>query len=500
MRAIRIKNFRSILDSGDIKLNNINLVLGKNSSGKSSFLRLFPMFKQTVRNELRGPVLWFDDSYDFGNFSNAISRYATSDKNIMFGFTVDLPNKKCASEKCSDCFIYQYSDNLFCKNAEQASLDLYLSSDNNGTFLQKIKVKVGEYNISLKIKNRNDNIDISINNIHYDHILLKWRYNTKGILPDFVGTSDNPSKTVSQIINEYIGNNKEQFKYTEKDFRSLFFIKSSNSKDIYAQFKRKRNNNFAKLITESLDCNSPDFLKICDAIILLNLMEFLLFMDKSISTDFSKSYYMTLLRYSFARYIRNKELSVDNIEPSGKNVMEYIMSLGEDEKQSYMSFLEQSLDIYITVEGNDENKSIFIQKDGEKDNIIDIGYGYSQILPIATMLWDVANKQHKCEFSEIIVIEQPEIHLHPSMQSQLVNLFINAISISKKHGNPIKLILETHSSYLVNQLGKCIRNKLISSDTTSVYLFEKSKGITDITATNYDENGRIQRWPIGFLD
>lgn len=94
MRAIRIKNFRSILDSGDIKLNNINLVLGKNSSGKSSFLRLFPMFKQTVRNELRGPVLWFDDSYDFGNFSNAISRYATSDKNIMFGFTVDLPNKK----------------------------------------------------------------------------------------------------------------------------------------------------------------------------------------------------------------------------------------------------------------------------------------------------------------------------------------------------------------------------------------------------------------------
>lgn len=254
MRAIRIKNFRSILDSGDIKLNNINLVLGKNSSGKSSFLRLFPMFKQTVRNELRGPVLWFDDSYDFGNFSNAISRYATSDKNIMFGFTVDLPNKKCASEKCSDCFIYQYSDNLFCKNAKQASLDLYLSSDNNGTFLQKIKVKVGEYNISLKIKNRNDNIDISINNIHYDHILLKWRYNTKGILPDFVGTSDNPSKTVSQIINEYIGNNKEQFKYTEKDFRSLFFIKSSNSKDIYAQFKRKRNNNFAKLITESLDC------------------------------------------------------------------------------------------------------------------------------------------------------------------------------------------------------------------------------------------------------
>lgn len=71
--------------------------------------------------------------------------------------------------------------------------------------------------------------------------MLKWRYNTKGILPDFVGTSDNPSKTVSQIINEYIGNNKEQFKYTEKDFRSLFllnhqivkiYMRNSNEKEI----------------------------------------------------------------------------------------------------------------------------------------------------------------------------------------------------------------------------------------------------------------------------
>lgn len=498
MRAIRIKNFRSILNSGNIEINNINLLLGKNSSGKSSFLRLFPMFKQTVKNELRGPVLWFDESYDFGNYSNAHSRYAEKDDNIMFGFTIDFPQKKCSSEKCLDCFIYKYMSNPFMKDAIQGSLDIYLNADNKGTFLQKIEATVGLYNIVLSVNERNDNISIKINDNSYNDIQIKWEYNTRGILPDFTGDEDNPSKEISQIINKYL--DKIEFKYTEKEFRALFSIKSLNKKDIYNQFKRKKNNSFAKLITESMNFDDPDFSKICDSIIFFNLMEFLLFMDKSISTDFTKSHYITPLRYSFTRYIRNRDLAVDNIDPSGKNVMEYILSLGEEDLKSYISFLKTSLKISVTVEGKDENKSIYIQKDEEKDNIIDVGYGYSQILPIATMLWDVANKQHKCEFSETIVIEQPEIHLHPSMQSELVNLFIAALNLSKEKENPIKLILETHSSYLVNKLGRYIREEKLSSDYVSVYLFDKNQGITNITSTKFDNHGRIQRWPIGFLD
>lgn len=500
MKAIRIKNFRSILNSGNIEINNLNLLLGKNSSGKSSFLRLFPMFKQTVRNELRGPVLWFDESYDFGNYSNAYSRYAEKDGNIMFGFTIDFPREKCSSEKCLDCFIYKYMSNPFMKGAIQGSLDIYLNADSKGTFLQKIEATVGLYNIVLSVNDRNDNILIKINDNLYNDIQIKWKYNTRGILPDFAGDEDNPSKVISQIINKYLKKDKIELKYTEKEFRSLFSINSLSKKDIYTQFKRKKNNSFAKLITESMTFDDPEFSKICDSIIFINLMEFLLFMDKSISTYFTKSHYITPLRYSFTRYIRNKDLAVDNIDPSGKNVMEYILSLGEDDLKSYISFLETSLGISVTVEGKDENKSIYIQKDEEKDNIIDVGYGYSQILPIATMLWDVANKQHKCEFSETIVIEQPEIHLHPSMQADLVNLFINALNLSKEKDNPIKLILETHSSYLVNKLGRYIREEKLSSNDVSVYLFDKNQGITNITSTKFDNHGRIQRWPIGFLD
>lgn len=500
MESIRIKNFRSILDSKDIYLNNINVILGKNSSGKSSFLRLFPMFKQTVRHELRGPILWFDESYDFGGFSNSLSRYAKEDKNIMFGFTINLPFKKCDSDKCSDCFA-EYANNLFLKKATKASLDIYLSSDENGCFLKKVEAKTKDFNIELSINERNDDINIFINNIVYNAIHIKWKYNTKGILPNFIGTDESPYRTIFKIVNKFLERNKAQVKYTQKEFNDIFNVNGIDRQNIYLSLKRKKNNSFAKLITESLDSQNPDFITICDSIILSNIMDFLLFMDKSISTDFSKSHYMTPLRYSFTRYIRNRDLSVDEIDPSGKNVMEYIMSLNEDERKSYLTFLEDSLGIKVIIEGKDDNKSIFIQKDNEKDNIIDVGYGYSQVLPIATMLWDVAHKQqNKCNFSATIIIEQPEIHLHPSMQSDLVNLFINALMLSKEKGNPIKLIIETHSSNIVNKIGRHIREGKLDDKMVSVYLFEKDNGITNITSTSYDDKGRIQRWPIGFLE
>ena len=83
MDSIRIKNLRSIVDSGDIQLSKINILIGKNSSGKSSLLRLFPLLKETSRHELRGPILWFDENYDFGDFSNTLSRHAEGDKDMI---------------------------------------------------------------------------------------------------------------------------------------------------------------------------------------------------------------------------------------------------------------------------------------------------------------------------------------------------------------------------------------------------------------------------------
>ena len=67
--SIRIQNFRSFRDTGFIKLNKLNILLGTNSSGKSSFLRSFPLFTQSIKKNLRGPISWFDySSVDLGDY------------------------------------------------------------------------------------------------------------------------------------------------------------------------------------------------------------------------------------------------------------------------------------------------------------------------------------------------------------------------------------------------------------------------------------------------
>ena len=196
---------------------------------------------------------------------------------------------------------------------------------------------------------------------------------------------------------------------------------------------------------------------------------------------------------------------MNEITSSGNNVVDYIQSLSKKKKNEFVKFIKESLGIEILISNEDsktytDNQSIYVVVDGEKDNIVDVGQGYSQVLPIAVMLWDVASKQHKCEFTDTIVIEQPEVHLHPSMQADMVKLFLNALKLSKKRNNPIRLVIETHSPVIVNRIGKMIRLKEVKSEEVSVFLFNKENGISSIQSTSYGDDGRIKKWPIGFLD
>jgi AAA15 family ATPase/GTPase len=85
MEAIRIKNLRSLTDTGSIDLKNINLLVGQNSSGKSTFLRTFPLIRQSILRDTRGPILWYDETLvDFGSYEETKNRFSTSKKENGF--------------------------------------------------------------------------------------------------------------------------------------------------------------------------------------------------------------------------------------------------------------------------------------------------------------------------------------------------------------------------------------------------------------------------------
>ena len=86
MDSIRIRNLRSLTDTGDIQIKPLTILVGKNSSGKSTFLRFFPLMKQTLSIKKNEPILWYSkENVDFGSFDESINKNS-DEKTIGFDF------------------------------------------------------------------------------------------------------------------------------------------------------------------------------------------------------------------------------------------------------------------------------------------------------------------------------------------------------------------------------------------------------------------------------
>ena len=73
MDKIRIQNLRALKDTQEIELRPLTLLVGANSTGKSTFLRTFPLLRQGLLVNKQGPILWYGSEVDFGSFQNAVT-------------------------------------------------------------------------------------------------------------------------------------------------------------------------------------------------------------------------------------------------------------------------------------------------------------------------------------------------------------------------------------------------------------------------------------------
>lgn len=122
---------------------------------------------------------------------------------------------------------------------------------------------------------------------------------------------------------------------------------------------------------------------------------------------------------------------------------------------------------------------------------VNSGYGVTNVLPVITSIL-TARK------GDLIIIENPEAHLHPSAQSVIGHLCALAAQ------NGVQLIIETHSDHILNGIRVAVRKKVIEPSNVAVYFFErdidKAGHSTDIIRPVIDEFGRITSMPQGFMD
>lgn len=494
MDTLRVTNFRSIADSGVIKLNDINFFLGKNSSGKSSLLRIFPLFQRSSKHELREPILWLDEDYDYGSFLNTLNRKALeNDRKIHFVFTWDIQSQESVN---------------FLKGQKKMSVNIEVAGKMGSSVIDKLQIGFGA--IIVNIEENNEGVLLCyLNNQKIDWGQRVWDYAVSGILPN------TKQQGVSSELDDFYNFNKM---IIDKLPQLGNVYKKMLTMDILSiETANKNVDNLLSFASQS-KFGKKDRENLVNRILTMNIMELLLYVDKNLREYFEKVAYIAPLRYNYSRYIRDYGFAINKIDSSGKNVIEYISSLTQLELKALNKFLTKTINITVKKKGNDNAELLIVDEDDEEYNIIDVGYGYSQILPIAIMLWDVASRndnEHKkvMECERTIVIEQPEVHLHPSMQSNLATLFVETLLEADRNKHKVKLIIETHSPNLINGMSNYISDyknfivgaidkdlHVISPDRISIYLFNKKEGLTTIKSTGFNEDGQIMEWPLGFLN
>ncbi|MGI6310586.1 MAG: AAA family ATPase [Bacteroidales bacterium] len=140
--------------------------------------------------------------------------------------------------------------------------------------------------------------------------------------------------------------------------------------------------------------------------------------------------------------------------------------------KEYYEFLKKWLQEFEIGEGliiDDKQLDIFkiiLEKDLERFPF-ELGFGNQQLLPLVLGLLN--------NLSGITIIEEPESHLHPYLQSKLADFFVDAIQFKKDLST--QLIIETHSEYLIRKLQYLVANKSIRSEDVAIYYINRADQI-----------------------
>ena len=354
-----------------------------------------------------------------------------------------------------------------------------------------------------------------------DHDITRnafWRYSSyHAILPNIeIKSKDEKESIYSIVIRDIESFIKERSdkrlkksdkiiaitrKYALDNQDFLEYLKTKCAIDSFGKYVKRNNWNE----------DTPEFVSLCNKLAFVTMLDFIPIINSQLITFYEKCSYIAPTRAEASRYYRTQGLQVDDIDPYGRNLQEFIASLSSAQLRSYKEYTQNLLGIQVITKNETGHKSIKLVSPNGEFNIADVGFGYSQILPIVTKLWYISNKQEDRRgefryvyyeyFRELIaLIEQPELHLHPAYQAKIADAFIKVIKENKEVS--ARLLIETHSETIINRIGRRIREGSLSSKDVIVVIFNKDikQSNTKVTTHTFNEKGQLDNWPLGFFD
>ncbi len=201
--------------------------------------------------------------------------------------------------------------------------------------------------------------------------------------------------------------------------------------------------------------------------------------------------------------------------PEGEHIPMLLMRLNRGNKDEWDSLHDELVgfgresglftDIRVKRHGRQMSDPFQLQvkvRTGPHANVLDVGYGVSQSLPILVDVMTAPESDGKKQGrggggrdGRSFLLQQPEVHLHPRGQAELANLFIEAF---RKRGH--RFLIETHSDYIVDRVRISVRKGSLKPDDVSILYFEPTGNAVTIHNLTLDEHGNLRDAPAGYRD
>ena len=436
---ITLENFKAFQKLNNLKIKPVTILCGTNSCGKSSILQSILLMKQTLESKNPNQNLLLNGRFTkLGYFEDII--YQKNKENEV-KFAMD--------------FNTTYNDILHLEISFKKSLN------GNNSFSESKNYRMSK--MSIDIKNYHHDIE-GVGNVLITH---------------------KEDKNYEVIWNNLVINNQKSGEQNLKlDFSNLFLFDLEDIK-----------------MTETIQNKFR---------VLINLFYQL---NEGLKFVYSKYTYLGPLRGEPEReYIYRDEV----VEIGNKGENAAFLYLSEQnkaidnhffynkikdnfEKINHLS-LKEGLNKWFNLmqmgnfDGEIINKIIYLslnasKYDETKVGIADVGFGVSQIFPILL-------EGLRMPLGATLLLEQPEIHLHPNLQMQMADYFI-ALALSGK-----RVIAETHSDHIVNRLVRRIVEDETHNlkDLIGIYFIKPSENGSIYEEINIDDAKGITNWPVDFFD
>lgn len=444
IKSLRIQNFKGWKDTGEIKLAPITLFLGSNSSGKSSIGQLLMLLKQSSTSADRKTVLFLGDSESVVELGGPIDMlYMHAMENLLgFEYQWELPKE------------IELTTSTNTGEGTDIKVDSLKFHGQIGVFGEETKyLEVEKMEYEAKCEEATQ-LSVALERVKKASSARAYKASSRGI--KLVRTPGRPWEIPSPY--RFYGFPDEMLTY----FKNAWFTTQLNA--AHEQFfstisyigplreRGERHYRWTGFAPASVGATGKD-----------TILALLASRSQNRQYNLKPKQPLVSLEGIVAKALKKMGL-VEEFE---------IKKISED---------RQDYDVKVRTKGSHT-----------MTDIPDVGFGISQILPIIVQLYYAPP-------NSIIIMEQPELHLHPNAQAALADVMIAAISArenAKKRN--IQLIIETHSEHFLRRFQLRIAERTLGEEEFSAYFANNEESPAQLEPLKINMFGEILNWPKNFF-